>query len=132
VRATPLPVLLALVLLAGCGDDSSGSGNAPGTEARPSLTAGERAQAERSVAAIRGYCRRVAGYAARVAPPPGPEATDRAVQGARRIAALAREKPAARYRPGQTARDLAGDLAEDLEGTNCSARLVSELALGVR
>jgi hypothetical protein len=53
------------------------------------------------------------------------------VDGARRIALLARRKPEARYSPVQTVRQLAGDTAEDLEGTNCSRRLVAELERGL-
>ena len=51
---------------------------------------------------------------------------------ARAISLLAQQKPGASYRGSQRMRDLAADLAEDLEGTNCSARLVAELARGIR
>jgi hypothetical protein len=92
------------------------------------LTAQERRNEDRSVAAIREYCRGVARYLAGRAAPPS---RDEAVDAARRIAVLARRKPEARYQGTQTARGLAGDLAEDLEGTNCSRLLVAELERGL-
>ena len=114
-----------LGLLAGCGDDTSTT-----EPARPDgpLTAQERAGADRAVAAIRSYCRGIARYLAGRARQP---AVAEAVAGARRIAAIARAKPEASYRGSQRARDLAADLAEDLEGTNCSQHLVTELARGL-
>ena len=118
---------MALVIgcLAGCGDDNSTT-----SSARPDapLTVQERRSEDRSVAAIRGYCRGVARELAGRTAPPSP---DEAVEAAHRIAALARRKPEARYRGTQTARGLAGDLAEDLEGTNCSRVLVAELERGL-
>ena len=123
-RPKLLLAVLVLGLLAGCGDDP-----APDVPARPDrpLTAQERAGADRSVAAIHSYCRRVARrLAGRGAAPP----VQGAVAAARRIAALARAKPDAAYRGSRRARDLAADLAEDLEGTNCSQQLVTELARG--
>jgi hypothetical protein len=120
-----LVAVLALVLLAGCGDEASTT--APSRPGAP-LTAQERAGADRAVAAIRAYCRGVARYlAGRAGPPP----VEGAVAAARRIAALARARPEASYRGSQRARDLAADLAEDLEGTNCSQRLVAELSRGL-
>jgi hypothetical protein len=123
------PKLLAAVLvlgaLAGCGDDPAP--NEPARSDRP-LTAQERAGAAHAVAAIRSYCRRVAR---RLAGRRGPPPVEGAVVAARRITALARAKPDATYRGSQRARDLAADLAEDLEGTNCSQRLVVELARGL-
>jgi hypothetical protein len=120
-----LAAALAALCLAGCGDDKS-----PVPSAAPDavLTAQERRTEDRSVAAIREYCRGVARYLAGRTAPPSPDA---AVEAARRIAALARAKPEAAYRGSQTARGLAGDLAEDLEGTNCSRALVAELERGL-
>jgi hypothetical protein len=128
----PLACLVTLACVAGpgCGGDED-----PTTTAAPprdvTLSSAERARAARSVAAIRAYCRRVARYASGRAGPPSLSATRRTVDAARGIASLARRKPDAQYRGSQRARDLAGDLAEDLEGTNCSARLVAELARGL-
>jgi hypothetical protein len=122
-------LLLAALLvacLAGCGDD--GSSGSTTSSPPPSLTARERAEADRGVAAVRRYCRRVAQHlAGRGSLPP----IDPAVRGAQHIAGLARRKPEASYSGSQRARDLAADLAEDLEGTNCSQTLVAELARGL-
>ena len=62
---------------------------------------------------------------------PGARVQRRAVAGARALARLALRKPEAPYATDQTIRQLAGDTAEDLEGTNCSARLVVELERGL-
>jgi hypothetical protein len=123
IRATLLTALV-IVCAAGCGDDEP----AAPVERPAALTAQERQAADRAVRAIRAYCRGVARYLAGRAEPPA-QANARA--GAHRIAALARERPDAPYRGRQTARDLAGDLAEDLEGTNCSPALVATLARGL-
>jgi hypothetical protein len=126
-RAAVIVVIALLCGLAGCGDDE-----AERQQTEPQrLTAVERAAAASGYDAIRSYCRRlglhlVAGRAA-----PGPHAQENAVEGARAIAALARRKPEAAYVRGQSVRQLAGDTAEDLEGTNCSSRLVTELERGL-
>jgi hypothetical protein len=95
------------------------------------LSPAEREAAESGHDAIRSYCRRLGLHLAGRRAAPGPLAQRRAVEGARRIALLARRKPEARYSPIQTVRQLAGDTAEDLEGTNCSRRLVAELSRGL-
>jgi hypothetical protein len=120
--------LTVLCAVAGCG--SSEPDRAP--PALPqSLTAPERAAAGSGYEAIRTYCRRLGLHLAGRRPPPGAAAQRRALDGAREIAALARRKPEAPYSPDQTAGQLAADTAEDLEGTNCSAGLVAELARGL-
>lgn len=128
-RGSCLAAVVAATFLAGCGDDgSSSTTRAPERPAR--LSAQERAAADRSVGSIRAYCRDLARFFA--GDRPGRPALDEALAAARRLAALAQAKPSAPYRGSQTARDLAGDLAEDLEGTNCSNTLVTELARGLR
>jgi len=120
-----LGVALAIAFVAGCGDDSS---PAPATTPDAPLTVRERRAVDRSVTAIRAYCREVARYLARGGRAP---AQDAALAAARRIAAIARRRPEAAYEGSQTARGLAGALAEDLEGTNCSGLLVAELERGL-
>ena len=116
---------LAICCGAGCGEEESSPRPVP---VDGPLTAQERRIEDRSVREIREFCRGVARYLAGSGDPPQ---QDDAVQAARRIAALARRKPEARYEGSQTARGLAGDLAEDLEGTNCSRILVVELERGL-
>jgi hypothetical protein len=126
-RAAVIVATALLCAFAGCGDGEP----EPQHTGPQRLTAAERAAAASGHHAIRSYCRRlglhlVAGRAA-----PGPGALRRALEGARAIAALARRKPRAAYARGQTVPQLAGDTAEDLEGTNCSSRLVAELERGL-
>ena len=95
------------------------------------LTAAERAAAASGHEAIRSYCRRLGLHLVAGRARPGARVQRRAVAGARALARLARRKPEALYATHQTVRQLAGDTAEDLEGTNCSARLVVELERGL-
>jgi hypothetical protein len=126
-------VLRGAAVLAVCAVAACGSTEAEQPErGQPQrLTRAERAAAESGHDAIRSFCRRVGLHLAGRTAAPGPGAQRRAVEGARRIALLARRKPEARYSPVQTVRQLAGDTAEDLEGTNCSRRLVVELERGL-
>ena len=128
-KGSCLAALVAAILLGGCGDDGPSSAPRP-PEPPARLSAQERAAADRSVGTIRAYCRdRARSLAGEGRARP---ALDEALAAARRRAALARAKPAAPYRGSQTARNLAADLAEDLEGSNCSNTLVAELARGLR
>jgi hypothetical protein len=124
-RGRFLAAVLAAVCVAGCGDE--GSERTPVVPPAP-LTAQERRGEDRAVAEIRAYCRGLARSLATGRDRPSQAA---AITAARRIAALAERKPEATYRGSQTARTLAADLAEDLEGTNCSQLLVAELARGL-
>jgi hypothetical protein len=135
VNSTARGVLLVAVA-AGlvCGAPAcGGEDSAPPVREQPQhLTGAERAAARSGHGAIRAYCARLGLYLAGRRARPGPATQQRAVEGARTIARLARAKPQAPYSRAQTARQLAGDTAEDLEGTNCSARLVLELRRGLR
>jgi hypothetical protein len=128
-RGICLAAILAMTLVAGCGDDEPSSAAPDPGRAAP-LSAPQRAAADRAVDSIRAYCRGLARFLAgrRAGRPPLGEA----LAAARSIATLARQRPGAPYSGSQTARDLAADLAEDLEGTNCSNTLVAELAAGLR
>jgi hypothetical protein len=120
-------------LFLACGLVACGSSNDPVPEPpQPGrLTAAERGAAEAGHAAIRSYCRRLGLHLAGRGAAPGEGAQRQALEGARTIARLARSKPEARFSAVQTTRQLAADTAEDLEGTNCSGRLVSELVRGL-
>jgi hypothetical protein len=126
-------VRVVAVLALVCGATACGSEDRaqPAQPEPQRLTAAERAAAGAAHDAIRSYCRRLGLYITGRGDPPGTRAELRAVDGARAIAQLARRKPAAPYDSTETIRDLAADTAEDLDGTNCSQRVVSELEQGL-
>jgi hypothetical protein len=129
--AVALLVAVAVTVAApglGCGSSDEGPRSRPEPQR---LTAAERSQARSAYAAIRSYCRRLGLHLAGRGTAPDARAQRQGVDGARRLAALARRKPDAPFSASQTARQLAADTAEDLEATNCSARLVAELARGL-
>jgi hypothetical protein len=49
-----------------------------------------------------------------------------------RLVSLARKKPQARSRRGQTMRQVLGDMAEGLEGSNCSGGFEQKLEQALR
>jgi hypothetical protein len=127
-------VTALLCAFAGCGEEGGEAGQQPAGQppaAPQRLTAAERAAAAAGHDAIRTYCRRLGLHLAGRRARPGARVQRRAVSGARGLARLALRKPEAPYVTGQTIRQLAADTAEDLEGTNCSARLVVELERGL-
>lgn len=81
--------------------------------------------------AIRSYCRRIALFLSGKQGRPTAADTQRAYDAVDRLIALARENPEARYRGQDTMRQVVGDTAEDLEGTNCSPALVRRLEQGL-
>jgi len=122
VRRT-VALIVVGVLVTGCGgsdDDDPGR-----------LSAEERSRVDRSVQQVRSYCRLVSRFIARRGPAPRREDLGRAEEGADRLVAVARDNPKAAYRPQQSMRDLLGDTAENLEGTNCSGELVLRLRRGL-
>jgi hypothetical protein len=126
-RAAVIVVTALLWGFAGCGE-----GEPARQDAEPQrLTAVERAAATSGHDAIRSYCRRLGLHLAGRRDRPGARVQRRAVAGARTLARLSLRKPEAPYASHQTIRQLAGDTAEDLEGTNCSTRLVVELERGL-
>ena len=129
--AAVIVVTALLCGFAGCGDGEPTRQDERQKAAPQRLTAVERAAAASGHDAIRSYCRRLGLHLAGRRDRPGVRVQRRAVAGARVLARLALRKPEAPYGTGQTIRQLAGDTAEDLEGTNCSARLVVELERGL-
>jgi hypothetical protein len=77
--------------------------------------------------AIGRYCRQVGRLLSRRGSSPTAAETQAANEAVDAIAAVAREKPSAEYRPGQSMRDLVADAAENLEASNCSRQLVARL-----
>jgi hypothetical protein len=104
-----------LSLATACGGDQSRSRAEP-----QRLSAAEEAIVTDSQVALRSYCRNLALYlAGKRGTPTGPEAQQVAdkLDG---LIALVREKPEARSSGEETVRQVVEDMAEDLDGTNCS------------
>jgi hypothetical protein len=87
------------------------------------LSDAEQAAVVRAQLEIHSYCRAVGLYLTRRRGPPTQAETQRVYEEVDRLAALARQKPGAQARNGATLRTLLGDIAEDLEGSNCSPPL---------
>jgi hypothetical protein len=124
---------LSLIAIASCGDGGppGTAGTAPASAEARRLTAEERQLAFQSRGTVERYCAELAlSLSGRRKPPSGQDqarvftATDRLIE-------LAREKPAARVEPGVDTELFLGDLAEDLEGSNCDPRLVERIDQGL-
>jgi hypothetical protein len=125
---------LALLALAGCGDDD-GSPETPGTppaaeEARR-LTAGERNLIARSERRIQGYCTDLALSVTGQRKPPLAADRARAFTAVDDLVELASEKPAAQVEPGVDLRLHVGDIAENLQGSNCDREIITALDEGL-
>jgi hypothetical protein len=128
VPRQPLIVLLALGMLVptacGGGDDASSVGPRR-------LSIDDQSRVSESRLAIRSYCRRIALYLAGKEGRPTTADTRQAYAAVDSLISIARENPEAQNRNGDTMRQVVGDTAEDLEGTNCSADLVARLERGL-
>jgi hypothetical protein len=82
--------------------------------------------------AIRSYCRQIALFFSRRGSHPSRSKTDRTFGAVDNLVALARRKPDALYQGREGLRDLLNDMAEDLDGTNCSAPLLDRIEEGLR
>jgi hypothetical protein len=120
---------LSLLAIAACGDDGSPgtSGTTPAGAAAKRLTAAEQALVTRSDRAVSRYCGEFALSLTGERKPPSAEEQARVFAATDRLIELAREKPAARVQPGVDTELFLGDLAEDLEGSNCDSRLVERI-----
>ena len=117
-----LAVPAAAVLLA------SGCGGGPGESKQPvRLTAAQVAEVERAQARVHAYCAQVGLYLAGRHGPPSRQAGQSASDSIRQLGSLARNNTRARDTEGQTVAEVMGDIAEDLEGSDCSDSLVSQL-----
>ena len=105
-------------MVVSCGDGSS-------TDSP--LSAQERSRVQGALVAVNEYCRQLGRYFSRRGSAPTNSATAAAREGVDEITALAGEKPAVEYRPGQTLRELIADTAENLEGSNCTGPLLTRL-----
>ena len=124
-----MAVVLSLMAISSCGDgDSAGTAGTTtaGADAKR-LTAAEQATVSRSERAVQRYCGKLALSLTGQASPPTVAEQGRAFAATDRLIALARSKPAARLRSGVDMEFFLGDLAEDLEGSNCDQRLVQRI-----
>jgi hypothetical protein len=122
---TILAVLSTLTALAGCGGE--GSSGKPSRAQTSPFSAAEQAAIREAQTEIRSYCRQLSRYLARRRGPPTQAENGRAYGAVDRLAAIARLKPAVETEAGRTARELLGDLAEDLEGSNCAPNVVQRI-----
>jgi hypothetical protein len=123
-------VVLSLALaslitsLAACGGEEDGGGATTIRGEPDAMSAGQVEVLRRAQRGVRSYCRaRVETLAAGDAAPAA--RFERAVAGLRELGDLAAAEPQAEAPDGSTARLALGDIAEDLEGTNCDQRLVA-------
>jgi len=133
MKANIIPVFAAIALAsalpaAGCGgsDEPATTGPARTVTEPPPLSPGEVALLDRTRAAVDSYCVHVG---ARVAEGRGPEPArfDRVLAQVARLERLARAEPLAPAPDGSTPRFALGDIAEDLEGSNCDPRLARRI-----
>jgi hypothetical protein len=134
----PAVVLLCVLALTACGDSEdpgtagSGSTNTAAARTVPEvsrdapLSAGEIAVIRRAQEAVGAYCAKVArGLAEGDAPTQ--RDFDRVTRPLDELAELASHRPGAEAPDGATPRLALGDIAENLEGTNCDPRLVARI-----
>jgi hypothetical protein len=124
---------LSLLAMASCGDggSSGAAGTTPAGAAAKRLTAGEQALVTRSDRTVGRYCGYLALSLTGQRKPPSAEEQGRAFAATDRLIELARDKPAARVETGEDMGLFLGDLAEDLEGSNCDPRLVERIDQGL-
>ena len=124
---------LSLLAIASCGDGGSPgtAGTTSGGAAAKRLTADEQSLVTRSDRSVERYCGKLALSLTGQRKPPSVEEQSRAFAATDRLIELAREKPAARVDTGVDMGLFLGDLAEDLEGSNCDSRLVERIDQGL-
>ena len=127
LRVIALPAVICAIVLGGCGDgDSDAPG--PGTiQPKPGRLSAKEARLIAGVERkVKDYCARVAALVAAGSAPSAAQYAQ-ATRAIDTLAELAREKPLAADPGGQTPRHALGDIAEDLEGSNCDSRLVRRI-----
>jgi hypothetical protein len=124
--AVALLLAFALIVPVACGHES-GSGTTP-----QRLSAAEESIVASSQTSLRGYCQKFALYLAGRRGAPTSSETEQVDDDLERLIGLAGKKPDARARNGETMRLVLADMAEDLEGSNCSGGFEQKLdrALG--
>ena len=91
------------------------------------LSAGEQSAIRDAQTEIHSYCRELVLYVGRRRGPPTASETNRAYGAVDDLVAIARDKPLMQTQSGRTVRELLGDLAEDLEGSNCAENVVERI-----
>jgi hypothetical protein len=136
LRATGV-ALSALALATGCGDsgDDQAGAEPTGTVTAQTATISERPHplsaadakvVERAREEVNAYCRKVARARGGGAAPRAGD-LERVAASLDELAALAARDPEGEGPDGITARLALGDIAEDLEGSNCSIALVERI-----
>lgn len=128
-----LAVLGALVV-AGCGEEDPGPEAAADTEVvtqtvltpAPDLSPAGMRVIQRARGAVAAHCRQVAAALEEGGTPPQ-DSFEKATAELDELARLATEQPEAEAEDGTTPRLALGDIAENLEGTNCDQRLVARI-----
>ena len=120
---------LSLLAIASCGDgDSSGAaGTTFAGAAAKRLTADEQSLVTRSDRSVERYCGKLALSLTGQRKPHSASEQGRAFAATDRLIELAGRKPAAPTETGLEMGLFLGDLAEDLEGSNCDSRLVERI-----
>ena len=122
-------VAVAVLAIAACGEGGSpetASTTAAGAAAKR-LTAAEQIAVRRSERAVQRYCGKLALSAIGQEKPPSPSEEADAFAATDRLIELARSKPTAPLESGVRMSLFLGDLAEDLEGSNCDQRLIERI-----
>ena len=127
--AAAAAVGLSLMAIASCGNGESPqtAGTTPTGAAARRLTSAEQALVARSERTVQRYCGKLALSLTGQARPPSAEEASRAFAATDSLIELARAKPAASIENGVEMELFLGDLAEDLEGSNCDSRLVERI-----
>jgi hypothetical protein len=120
---------LSLVAIGSCGNDDSAQtvSTTPTGAAARRLTGAEQALVTRSERAVQRYCGKLALSLTGQRKPPSSSEQVRAFVATDRLIELAHRKPAATGETGVEMGLFLGDLAEDLEGSNCDPRLVERI-----
>jgi hypothetical protein len=129
--ATALGLFLMAIASCGDGGSSGATGTAPAGGAAKRLTADEQAVVTRSDRTVERYCGDLALSLTGQRKPPSVGEQGRAFAATDRLIELAREKPTAPLETGVEMGLFLGDLAEDLEGSNCDPRLVARIDQGL-
>ena len=132
-RALSLAAAAVLALpAAGCGgSDDDDVGTTPAPSDPTALTGAERDAVADDEASILEYCRARALSLTNPDKRPTVGQQARALEAVDALVALAAEKPAARVRREVDLGLYLGDLAENLEGSNCDPQIVARLEQGL-